>query len=51
MSRKVDQNFRIIKNLKLKRKYHYQGWGFTITGGWQEGQWIGKLFENKHIRK
>ena len=33
---------KVIKNLILKRKHQKQDWGFTITGGWQQGQWIGK---------
>ena len=38
----MSRNIGKLKNLTLKRKYHYQGWGFTVSGGWQEGQWIGK---------
>ena len=46
MSRKVAQNSqnRVILTLTLNRKHPNEDWGFTITGGWEQGQWIGKFF-------
>ena len=46
MWRNKDEN-RILKKLILKREYQYQDWGFTLTGGWDKGQWIGtvKIFK------
>ena len=36
------QQNRIIKTLILNRKNGKEDWGFTMTGGWEQGQWIGK---------
>ena len=46
MSRKVAQNSqnRVILTLTLNREHPSEDWGFTITGGWEQGQWIGKFF-------
>ena len=31
-----------IKILTLQRKNAKENWGFSLTGGWDQGQWIGK---------
>ena len=36
------QQNRVIKTLTLNRKDGKEDWGFTMTGGWEQGQWIGK---------
>ena len=33
---------RVLKKVNLKRKFEFEDWGFTLTGGWDQGQWIGK---------
>ena len=34
---------RVLKKVNLKRKFEFEDWGFTLTGGWDQGQWIGKF--------
>ena len=31
-----------IKTLTLQRQNARENWGFSLTGGWDQGQWIGK---------
>ena len=42
------QQNRIIKTLILNRKNGKEDWGFTMTGGWEQGQWIGKIIVLKY---
>ena len=47
MSKKLAENNskqnRVIKTLTLNRKDGKEDWGFTMTGGWEQGQWIGNI--------
>ena len=39
------QKQRQIKTLTLQRKNERESWGFELTGGWEQGQWIGKTLK------
>ena len=39
---------RVLKKVNLTRKFEFEDWGFTLTGGWDQGQWIGTSFNLKN---
>ena len=34
-----------LKSLTLQRQNDRENWGFSVVGGWDQGQWIGKIFK------
>ena len=36
------QQDRVLEKILISRKHPNQNWGFELSGGWDQGQWIGK---------
>ena len=42
MLRNQQHQDRVLRKILIFRKQKDQSWGFELSGGWDQGQWIGE---------